>query len=253
MKSAMRGGSWMLPASVASSSESVGESSTTRWKNEVALCASALTSISWSAGISSLTSSTWALRNGRYWVTCTDAEALDPLDHQPQRAVREAEHLVDVGERARGVEVALERLVDGGVALRQDADDLALLDRVVDERHGALAGDRERQHRLREQQRVAQRQDADLGRQVGEVDLVNAGRLEVRLALVAQSRLLSRGRRCAASRSRAPSAGARRPWPRARRARGSRVSSWQSRHSSAKGSARRRAEAISCSHSWQRP
>ncbi len=60
----------MLPARVASSSESVGESSTTRWKNDTALWASAFTSISWSAGTTSLTSSTWAFRNGLYWVTC---------------------------------------------------------------------------------------------------------------------------------------------------------------------------------------
>ena len=157
-----------------------------------------MTSISCSAGHQLLDELDLGLEERAVLGDLQDAEALDPLDHQPQRAVREAEHLVDVGERAGGVEVALERLVDGRVALRQDADDLALLDRVVDERHRALAGDRERQHRLREQQRVAQRQDADLGRQVVEVDLVNAGRLEVRLALVAQIRLLSRGRRCAA-------------------------------------------------------
>ena len=129
-----------------------------------------------------------------------DAEALQPLHHEAQRAVREAEHLVDVGERADRVEVALERLVDRRVALGEDADHLALLHGLVDERDGALARHRERQHRLREQQRVAQRQDADLGRRAPvQVDLVNAVRLEVRLALVAQICLLSRGRRCAAS------------------------------------------------------
>src|SRR5512143_2712322 len=59
----------MLAASVASSSESVGDSSTTRWKKPSALCASARTSISCSAGTSSRISSTSARRNGRYCVT----------------------------------------------------------------------------------------------------------------------------------------------------------------------------------------
>ena len=59
----------MLAARLASSSERVGESSTTLWKRPSALWASARTSISCSAGISSRMSSTCAFRNGRYWVT----------------------------------------------------------------------------------------------------------------------------------------------------------------------------------------
>ena len=60
----------MLAARLASSSERVGESSTTLWKKPSALWASARTSISCSAGTSSRMSSTCAFRNGRYWVTC---------------------------------------------------------------------------------------------------------------------------------------------------------------------------------------
>ena len=92
------------------------------------------------------------------------AEALHALHDQAQRPVGELEHLVDVGERADPVEVALDRIVDGGVALGDDADDLALAHRVVHEGHRALPRHGQRQDGVGEQDRVAQRQDGELRR-----------------------------------------------------------------------------------------
>ncbi len=150
----------MLPARVASSSERVGESSTTLWKNPSALWARARTSISWSGGHLLADELDLGPQERTVLRDLQDAEALDPLHHEAQRAVREPEHLVDVGEGTRPVEVALRGVVYRGVALGDDADDLALLDRVVDEGDGALPGHREGQDGLGEEQGVPQRQDA---------------------------------------------------------------------------------------------
>ena len=198
-KSARRPGSWMLPASVASSSDRVGESSTTRWKKpERALRERAHLDLL--VGRHVLAQELDLRPHERAVLRdLPDAEPLDPLHDETQRPVREPEHLVDVREGPDLVEIALDRVVDRGVPLRHDADDLALLHRVVHERDGALPGHRERQDGLREEQRVAQRQDPELGRDVAQVDLVHATRLEVGLALVAH-RLLSRGSPRAASR-----------------------------------------------------
>ena len=69
MKSTRRAGSWMFAARAESSSERVGESSTTRWKRPRTLWASAFVSISCSAGTTSSMSSMRALMKGRYCVT----------------------------------------------------------------------------------------------------------------------------------------------------------------------------------------
>ena len=54
-----------------------------------------------------------------------ELNALDPLHDQPEAAVGQLEHLVDVGGGADRVQVVLQRLLDRGVALREDADQLA--------------------------------------------------------------------------------------------------------------------------------
>ncbi len=189
----------MLPASVASSSDRVGESSTTRWKKpKRALRERAHLDLL--VGGHVLADELHLRPHERAVLRdLADPEPLDPLHDEPQRAVREPEHLVDVGEGPDLVEIALDRVVDRGVPLRHDADDLALLHRVVHQRDGALPGHRERQDGLGEEQRVAQGQDAQLGRDVAQVDLVHTPGLEVGLAFVAH-RLLSRGIPPAASR-----------------------------------------------------
>ena len=105
-------------------------------------------------------SSMRALTNGPVLRDLEDAEALHALDDQPQRPVGKLEHLADVGERADAVEVALDRVVDRGVTLGDHPDDPPLAHRLVHERHGALPGHRQRQDRMREQDGVAQRQEA---------------------------------------------------------------------------------------------
>ena len=69
------------------------------------------------------------------------------------------------------VEVALHRVVHRRVPLGDHADDLALAHRVVHERHRALPRHRQRQDGVREQDGVPQRQDGQLRRHLGEVDL----------------------------------------------------------------------------------
>ena len=177
-----------------------------------------------------------------------DAEALDPLDHQPERAVGELEHLVNVGQGADPVQVAVDGLVDGGVALGHDADHGAVLDRIVDQGHGGVPRDGEGQDGLGKEDGVAKRKDGQLARNVLQVHLT--ARLEIRLggvsAVVAHDALEGSSQRssCAA---RAP----------ARNSRSSCAArsmlSWQPRQRSANGSARRRAELMSSPHSSQLP
>ena len=81
-----------------------------------------------------------------------------PLDDEPQAAVGQLEHLVDVRQRADRMQVVLSRLLLRRILLREDADELAAGDRLVDQLDGALAGDRERHEGIRKEHRVAQRQ-----------------------------------------------------------------------------------------------
>ena len=93
-----------------------------------------------------------------------DVHARQPLHDQPQAAVGQLEHLVDVRGGADGVEVLLARLLHRRVALREDGDQLAGADRLVDQAHRALARHGERHERIREEHRVAERQDRQLRR-----------------------------------------------------------------------------------------
>jgi hypothetical protein len=81
-----------------------------------------------------------------------------PLDDQPQAAVGQLEHLVDVGGRPDVVEVGFSRLLDGGVTLGEDRDEAAAGHRFVDQANRRLPRDGERHERVGEQHRVAQRQ-----------------------------------------------------------------------------------------------
>ena len=90
-------------------------------------------------------------------------EASEPLDDQPQAAVGQLEHLVDVGGRADPEQVGLDGFLDRGVALGEDGDELPAANRVVDQADGAFPGHRERHERVREQNRVAQREDGEFG------------------------------------------------------------------------------------------
>jgi hypothetical protein len=90
-------------------------------------------------------------------------DAIEPqthesLDDEAQAAVRQLEHLVDVGRRARAVQIVLGGLFNRRVALREYPDDPAGGGRFVDQANGALAGDRERHEGIGEQDRVPQRE-----------------------------------------------------------------------------------------------
>ena len=87
-----------------------------------------------------------------------------PLDDQPQAAVRQLEHLVDVGGGADRIEVVLQRLLDRGFALGEHADHPAAGGRLVDQAHRRFARDGQRHERVREQHRVPQRQDGQVRR-----------------------------------------------------------------------------------------
>ena len=164
MKSASLPGSVMLAASVCRSSDSSGDSDTTCWKLLLMLRCSA--SISrWSSSRSwSGATVTAARRYGRAWTMRSSVSALDALDDQPQAAVGQLEHLVDVGGGADRIEVFLHRLFDRGFALREDADQLAGGVRLFDEADRGLARDRQRHERIGKQDRVAERQYRQFGR-----------------------------------------------------------------------------------------
>ncbi len=162
MKSASRPGSVMFVASVCRSSESSGESETTCWKLVLMLRASASISSRSASAVSSA-----AARDARAQVRLrlddlVEPQARQPLHDQAQAAVGQLEHLVDVRRGADWVEILLHRLFDRGVALREDGDQLAVRDRIVDQPDGALARHRERHERIREEHGVAQRQDRQL-------------------------------------------------------------------------------------------
>jgi hypothetical protein len=115
------------------------------------------------------------------------AEALHALDDQAQGAVRELEHLVDVRERADAMQIALHRIVHGRVPLRDDADDLPLAHRVVDEGNGALTRHGQGQDGVGKEDGVAERKDPELSGEIVEVDVVDAIGLEVRGPVVPAS------------------------------------------------------------------
>ena len=93
------------------------------------------------------------------------ADPRKALDDQAQAAVGQLEHLVDVGGRPDFVEVGLGRLLDRGVALREDRDEPAAVHRFVDQPDRCLPGHGQRHERVGEEHRVAQRQH---GQRIGD-------------------------------------------------------------------------------------
>ena len=164
MKSARRPGSVMLTASVCRSSDSSGDSETTCWKFVLMLRASASISSRSASAVSSTAAVTRARRYGCVDDQLVEREPRQALDDQPQAAVGQLEHLVDVRGGADRVQIVLQRLLDRGVALREHRDQLAVRDGVVDQADRALARHRQRHERIRKEDRVAQRQDRQLGR-----------------------------------------------------------------------------------------
>ena len=91
-------------------------------------------------------------------------DAGQPLNDQPQAAIRQLEHLVDVRDRADAVEIVLAGLFDRSLALREDAHELIALYRGLDEPYGTLAGHRQRHERAGKQHRVTKRENGQFRR-----------------------------------------------------------------------------------------
>jgi hypothetical protein len=91
-----------------------------------------------------------------------ELQARQPLDDEPQAAVGQLEHLVDVRRRADAEQIVLRRLLDRGVALREHRDQLAVRDRIVDQADRALARHGERHEGIRKEDSIAKRQNRQL-------------------------------------------------------------------------------------------
>ena len=87
-----------------------------------------------------------------------EAHALEPLDEDSQRPVGDLDHLVHDGDRPDPVEVVPAGRVGLGVAHGQQRQHPLARDDVVDQLDRALLADGERRHRLREDDRLLQRQ-----------------------------------------------------------------------------------------------
>ena len=87
-----------------------------------------------------------------------ELDAADALDEDPQRPVGDADHLVHDGGGAGLVEVVPAGLLDLGVLDGDERQHALALEHVVDELDRALLADRERRDRLREDDRLLQRQ-----------------------------------------------------------------------------------------------
>ena len=173
MKSASRPGSVMFAASVCRSSESSGDSDTTCWKFVLMFRSSASISSRSSSCSPSTAGVTRAAQIRARFRDLVEREPREALHDQPEAAVGQLEHLVDVAGGPDGVEVVLLRLLDRCVPLRENANQLAGRDRLVDQPHRALTRHRERHERVGEQHGVAQRQDRQL---VGNGERPVAGR-----------------------------------------------------------------------------
>jgi hypothetical protein len=97
---------------------------------------------------------------GRY--DFVELQPRQPLDDQPEAAVGELEHLVDVRRGADRIQVVLPRFFDRRVALGEDRNQFSVRDRIVDEPDGALARDRERHERIGKKYSIPKREDRQL-------------------------------------------------------------------------------------------
>ncbi len=92
-----------------------------------------------------------------------DARALDALDQHLDGAVGELEQLQDRGHGADAVQVLQLRIVDVGLLLRDQQDALVGLHGHVERQDRLLAADEQRDHHVRIDHHVAQRQHRDGG------------------------------------------------------------------------------------------
>ena len=101
-------------------------------------------------------------------------DAADALDEDAQRPVGHAEHLLDDRGGADLVQVVPAGLLDLCVLRGDERDQPVARDDVVHEPDRALLPDREREHRVGEDDRVFERQDRELRRELDvlDVDLV---------------------------------------------------------------------------------
>ena len=95
-----------------------------------------------------------------------EVDALRPLDEDPQRSVGHADQLVDDRSRADRVEIVEAGRLDVLVLHRDECEQPLSGDDVVDQLDRTLLPDRERRHRLGEDDRLLERQHRQDRRQV---------------------------------------------------------------------------------------
>ncbi len=104
--------------------------------------------------------------------------AVEPLHEDPERPVGDLDHLVDERDGADLVDVVPARRVERAVARRDEHEQALAGDDVVDQPHRALLADRERRHRLREDDHLLQRENRQRNR-VLELQLVGLFEREI--------------------------------------------------------------------------
>ena len=119
-------------------------------------------STSGESGTTSGNSSTSATRYGSSWLRLDEPDPVQPLDEDPQRPVGHLDHLVDDRGGADVVEILEARHLGLRVPDRDERQHALAGDDVVDQLDRALLPDRERDHRLREDDRFLQRQHREL-------------------------------------------------------------------------------------------
>ena len=107
---------------------------------------------------------TAARRNGRVWASRSSRTRASPWTISRRLPSGSLNILWMWVDGADGIQVLLLRLVDGGLALREDADHPVAGAGLVDQADGGLARHRQRHERIGKQDRVAKRQDRQLGR-----------------------------------------------------------------------------------------
>ncbi len=98
-----------------------------------------------------------------------DMGTLHAFDKHLDGAIRQLEHLQDVGDAADRIQVLDRRLVLGGRLLCDEEDALAVLHRVLECLDALRTTDEERNHHVREHHHVAQGQQRQFNRFFGEV------------------------------------------------------------------------------------
>ena len=95
-----------------------------------------------------------------------EPDALDALNQDPQRPVGDLDHLVDDRDRADLVDVVESRGVDRRIARGHEREHPLAADDVVDQLHRTFLPDRERDRRLREDDRILEWKNREGRREV---------------------------------------------------------------------------------------